>query len=118
MSFTARWASTVPKIFAFLTRTIPSISFFSPLFLTTLFPDALKNYFSEAGRVLRGGGRSFITYFLLNPESVALMSEGKSSLNFAYQLKDCWTAYPATQRARWPLTKLKSAALPCWRDPH
>jgi SAM-dependent methyltransferase len=71
---------------------------FDFIFLTSvfthLFPDALKNYFSEAGRVLRGGGRSFITYFLLNPESVALINEGKSSLNFAYQLKDCWTAYP------------------------
>jgi hypothetical protein len=46
------------------------------------------------GRVLRPGGRSFITYFLLNPESLALTTEGKSSLNFAHQLKDCWTAYP------------------------
>jgi SAM-dependent methyltransferase len=61
---------------------------------THLFPDALKNYFSEVGRVLRPGGRSFITYFLLNPESLALTTEGKSSLNFAHQLKDCWTAYP------------------------
>ena len=71
---------------------------FDFIFLTSvfthLFPDALKNYFSEAGRVLRRGGRSFITYFLLNLESVSLTSEGKSSLNFAYQLKDCWTAYP------------------------
>jgi SAM-dependent methyltransferase len=71
---------------------------FDFIFLTSvfthLFPDALKNYFSEIGRVLRRGGRSFITYFLLNPESVARMSEGKSSLNFAYQLKDCWTTSP------------------------
>lgn len=61
---------------------------------THLFPDALKNYFSEASRVLRPNGRSFITYFLLNPESNALTSAGKSSLNFVHKLKDCWTAYP------------------------
>ena len=61
---------------------------------THLFPDALRNYFSEVSRVLRRGGRSFITYFLLNPDSVALTGAGKSSLNFVHQLKDCWTAYP------------------------
>ena len=44
--------------------------------------------------MLRRGGRSFITYFLLNPDSVALTDAGKSSLNFVHQLKDCWTAYP------------------------
>jgi SAM-dependent methyltransferase len=71
---------------------------FDFIFLTSvfthLFPDAMRNYFSEIGRVLRQDGRSFITYFFLNPESAALTSEGKSSLNFVHQLKGCWTAYP------------------------
>ena len=66
---------------------------------THLFPDALRNYFSEVSRVLRSGGRSFITYFLLNPDSVALTDAGKSSLNFVHQLKDCWTAYPGNPGA-------------------
>jgi SAM-dependent methyltransferase len=61
---------------------------------THLFPGALRNYFSEVNRVLHRGGRSFITYFLLNPDSVALTGEGKSSLNFVHHLEDCWTAYP------------------------
>jgi SAM-dependent methyltransferase len=60
---------------------------------THLFPDAMKNYFSEIGRVLRPGGRSFITYLLINPESRELMSEGKSRMNFNHELDGCWTAY-------------------------
>jgi ubiquinone/menaquinone biosynthesis C-methylase UbiE len=61
---------------------------------THLFPSALKNYFSEIVRVLRKDGRSFITYFLLNPESIALIEQRKSSLNFTHPLEGCWTAFP------------------------
>jgi SAM-dependent methyltransferase len=70
---------------------------FDFIFLTSvfthLFPDAMENYFSEIGRVLRPGGRSFITYLLINPESRALMSEGKSRMNFDHKLDGCWTDY-------------------------
>jgi SAM-dependent methyltransferase len=66
---------------------------------THLFPDAMRNYFSEVARVLRKDGRSFITYLLLNPESVALTAQGKSSLNFSHKLKECWTAYPDNPEA-------------------
>ena len=45
---------------------------FDFIFLTSvfthLFPDALSNYF-EITRVLRQGGRSFITYLLMNADS-------------------------------------------------
>jgi SAM-dependent methyltransferase len=61
---------------------------------THLFPNAMRNYFSEVDRVLRKDGRTFITYFLINPESAALISEGKSSLNFLHKLIGCWTASP------------------------
>jgi SAM-dependent methyltransferase len=78
-------------------------STFDFIFLTSvfthLFPDALRNYFSEIGRVLRPGGRSFITYLLVNPESTALMSEGKSKLDFGHRLDGCWTAYPDNPEA-------------------
>jgi SAM-dependent methyltransferase len=71
---------------------------FDFIFLTSvfthLFPDAMRNYFSEIGRVLRPGGRSFITYLLINPDSVALMNANNPKLNFKYKLDDCWTAYP------------------------
>jgi SAM-dependent methyltransferase len=76
---------------------------FDFIFLTSvfthLFPDAMRNYFSEIGRVLRQGGRSFITYFLVNPESVALTKAGKSKLDFVHKLEGCWTAYPDNPEA-------------------
>jgi SAM-dependent methyltransferase len=76
---------------------------FDFIFLTSvfthLFPEALRNYFSEIGRVLRKDGRSFITYLLINPESVALIKDGKSSLNFVHELKGCRTAFPDNPEA-------------------
>ncbi len=76
---------------------------FDFIFLTSvfthLFPDAMRNYFSEIGRVLRPGGRSFITYLLVNPESVALTKEGKSKLNFVHELDGCWTVHPDNPEA-------------------
>jgi SAM-dependent methyltransferase len=66
---------------------------------THLFPDAMRNYFSEVARVLRKDGRSFITYLLRNPESLALTAQGKSSMNFSHKLNECWTAYPDTPEA-------------------
>jgi SAM-dependent methyltransferase len=76
---------------------------FDFIFLTSVFthllPDAMRNYFSEIGRVLRKDGRSFITYFFINPESVALTSEGKSSLSFLHKLNGCWTASPNNPEA-------------------
>ena len=76
---------------------------FDFIFLTSvfthLFPDAMRNYFSEIGRVLRPGGRSFITYLLVNPESVALTKEGKSTRDFIHELNGCWTAYPDNPEA-------------------
>ena len=76
---------------------------FDFIFLTSvfthLFPDALSNYFSEITRVLRKGGRSFITYLLMNTDSIALIEAGRSNLNFTHALKGCWTAYPDNPEA-------------------
>lgn len=76
---------------------------FDFIFLTSvfthLFPDALSNYFSEITRVLRKGGRSFITYLLMNADSIALIKDGRSKLNFTHALKGCWTAYPDNPEA-------------------
>ena len=76
---------------------------FDFIFLTSvfthLFPDAMRNYFSEIGRVLRPGGRSFITYLLVNPESTALIREGKSRFDFVHKLNGCWTAFPDNPEA-------------------
>jgi SAM-dependent methyltransferase len=76
---------------------------FDFIFLTSvfthLFPDALSNYFSEITRVLRQGGRSFITYLLMNADSIALIKDGRSKLNFTHALKGCWTAFPDNPEA-------------------
>jgi SAM-dependent methyltransferase len=76
---------------------------FDFIFLTSvfthLFSDAMRNYFTEIARVLRPSGRSFITYLLLNPQSIALIKEGKSKLNFVHKLNGCWTAYPDNPEA-------------------
>ena len=68
---------------------------FSFVFLTSVFthlrPDDQRNYLFEAARVLRPGGRLFATFFLLNAESVALITAGNSSLNFAHALDGCRT---------------------------
>jgi SAM-dependent methyltransferase len=46
---------------------------FSNSLFTHLVPDDARNYFAEIGRVLRPGGRTLNTMFLLNPESLSLM---------------------------------------------
>ena len=68
---------------------------FDFVFLTSVFthllPPDLENYLKEISRVLKAGGRSFITYFLLNDESIQLMRRDLSSLSFKYDLDGCST---------------------------
>jgi SAM-dependent methyltransferase len=51
---------------------------------THMLPPEVKNYLGEFARVLRPGGRSLMTFFLLNPESSALLDAGRSPLNLAH----------------------------------
>jgi SAM-dependent methyltransferase len=51
---------------------------FSNSLFTHLVPDDARNYFHEIGRVLRPGGRTVNTIFLLNEESLALVENGES----------------------------------------
>ncbi|MBP1690868.1 MAG: methyltransferase domain protein [Bacteroidetes bacterium] len=68
---------------------------FDFVFLTSVFthmlPADLENYLAEIARVLKPGGRSFITYFLLNNESRELLRQGRSTLDFKFQLDGCMT---------------------------
>jgi ubiquinone/menaquinone biosynthesis C-methylase UbiE len=63
---------------------------FDFVFLTSVFthmqPQDMENYFSEVIRVLKGGGRSLITFFLLNKESLSLIQDKKSTLEFKYDI--------------------------------
>ena len=51
---------------------------FSNSLFTHLLPEVTENYLSEIGRVLRPGGRTFNTMFLLNRESLAQLDSGTS----------------------------------------
>ena len=56
---------------------------------THMLPSDLENYLSEISRVLRPNGKCFITYFLLNNESISLVENGKSTFNLKYNFEDC-----------------------------
>lgn len=66
---------------------------FNFIFLTSVFthmlPQDMEHYFSEINRLLNAGGRCFITFFLLNDESLKMMDAGKSSLDFKFCLDTC-----------------------------
>jgi ubiquinone/menaquinone biosynthesis C-methylase UbiE len=61
---------------------------------THMFPQDLENYASEIARVLKRGGRCFVTMFLLNDESKALIEKKQSTQNFVFPLEGCVTADP------------------------
>jgi ubiquinone/menaquinone biosynthesis C-methylase UbiE len=56
---------------------------------THMLPGDVEHYFAEIARVLRPGGRTLITYFLLNAESRRLLEAGKSTLPFQYDMGGC-----------------------------
>lgn len=49
---------------------------------THMLPSDLQRYLEELARVLRPGGRCLITYFLLNPQSLASHEKGETILRF------------------------------------
>ena len=53
---------------------------------THMLPQDVQHYLHEIVRVLKPGGRSLITFFLLNEQSLALIAEGKGSLNFEHAM--------------------------------
>lgn len=61
------------------------------VFTHLLTPD-VKHYLREIVRVLKPGGRTLITFFLLNEVSSALSKEGKGVLNFDHEMQGHRTA--------------------------
>lgn len=49
-----------------------------------MLPGEVDNYLSEIARVLRPDGRCLITYFLLNKESLGLLAEGRTTIDFRH----------------------------------
>ena len=62
---------------------------FDVVFLTSvfthMFPPDVEHYLEEIARVLKPGGRSLCTFFLLTDESLALIAAGKGTHNFQHQ---------------------------------
>ncbi|HVP37574.1 MAG TPA: class I SAM-dependent methyltransferase [Candidatus Saccharimonadales bacterium] len=71
--------------------------YFDFAFLTSVFthmlPEDLEHYLAEIERVLRPGGRSLITWFLLNAESGRHLAEGSSALAFKYEVEGCLSTH-------------------------
>ena len=61
---------------------------FSNSLFTHLLPEVAQNYFREIGRVLRPGGRTFNTMFLLTEESLAKLDSGTSPQGMTHVFRD------------------------------
>jgi SAM-dependent methyltransferase len=63
---------------------------FDLVYLTSVFthmlPPDVERYTSEIGRVLRPGGRAFLTYFLLNDQTESQLANGAATLSFDVEL--------------------------------
>ncbi len=67
----------------------PDASFdfvFATSVFTHMFPKDVRNYLKEITRVLKPGGSSLLTYFLINPDSRKLITEKKSRIKFEYEV--------------------------------
>lgn len=64
--------------------------------LTSVFthmrPDDVRSYLAEIHRVLRPGGRCFITWFVLDEETRRLTAEHRSTLGFHWPQGEAWAA--------------------------
>lgn len=56
---------------------------------THMLPADLENYLTEITRVLKTGGKCFITYFILNDKSISMINENKSHFSLKHKYGDC-----------------------------
>jgi len=56
---------------------------------THMLAEDVEHYLCEVARVLKTGGRCFITFFLLNESSLTLMRANKSSIDLNINLGSC-----------------------------
>jgi SAM-dependent methyltransferase len=54
---------------------------------THMFPRDVDHYISEISRLLKPGGRGWITFFLLNQESLAAIAAARSTLNLIHEVE-------------------------------
>lgn len=54
---------------------------------THMFPNDLDHYIGEISRVLKSGGKGWITFFLLNQDSEAAIADKRSTVNLEYAVE-------------------------------
>lgn len=54
---------------------------------THMFPDDVGHYIGEISRVLKPGGKGWITFFLLNKDSERAIADKKSTINLVYEVE-------------------------------
>ena len=59
-----------------------------------MMKEDIEHYISEISRVLRKRGRCLITYFLINDESLKLMADKTSEMNFIPYRDKSWVINP------------------------
>ncbi|WP_052070138.1 class I SAM-dependent methyltransferase [Streptacidiphilus albus] len=59
---------------------------------THMLPAEVNRYLSELARVLKPGGRAFISYFLLSPETEALMATSSVQRRFRHRIGEAYVA--------------------------
>ena len=72
------------------------------------------DYLSEIARILRPGGRTLITYFLLNPDSEGLIREGRSAHTFRSEEDGCRSDNPDRPENAVAYTESRIADLYKW----
>ncbi len=66
---------------------------------THMLPADMEHYLAEMARVMRRGGRSLITFLLLNEESLRLMAAGRATLDFKHAFGVYRTAHAVVLEA-------------------
>jgi ubiquinone/menaquinone biosynthesis C-methylase UbiE len=54
---------------------------------THMFPDDVDHYIGEISRVLKPGGKGWVTFFLLNKESETAIADKTSTIDLAYEVE-------------------------------
>ena len=73
-------------VFPFLDHTFDVVLLKSVF--THMLPPDVRHYLQEISRVLKRGGRSIVTYFLLNPESRRFMDAGLDKMSLQHHYED------------------------------
>lgn len=89
-------------------RSILDLAVLTSVF-THMRPDDVRSYLAEIHRVLRPGGRCFITWFVLDNETRRLTAEHRSTLGFHWPQGECWAADRRRRRDRHRLRRALGA---------